>query len=121
MMVTDRARASMLFSTNSAIAFRGLPCDRAMMVMAFQSSPMRSLPVVPRARRTLYDRALFPIGGRCASAAVEGPGREAAEGCLRSSLSRFFGLVILDEARGMWPALARDASIYLASGDNSQR
>src|SRR6202048_4709720 len=34
----------MLFSTSSAIAFSGLLCDRAMILMAFQSSPIRSLP-----------------------------------------------------------------------------
>src|SRR5208283_2019578 len=39
------ACASMLFSTNSAIAFRGLLCERAMMRIAFQSSPIRSLPL----------------------------------------------------------------------------
>jgi len=38
------ARASMLFSTNSAIAFSGLLCDSAMMRIAFQSSPILSLP-----------------------------------------------------------------------------
>lgn len=38
------AWASMLFSTNSAIAFSGLLCDRAMMRMAFQSSPIFSRP-----------------------------------------------------------------------------
>ena len=47
-----------LFSTNSATAFSGLLCDSAMIVIAFQSSPMRSRPpaagraCVPR-RRTL--------------------------------------------------------------------
>jgi len=35
----------MLFSTNSAMAFRGLLSESAMMRMAFQSSPMRSLPL----------------------------------------------------------------------------
>src|ERR1700730_9766898 len=34
----------MLFSTSSAIAFSGLLCDRAMILIAFQSSPIRSLP-----------------------------------------------------------------------------
>src|ERR1700681_2096525 len=34
----------MLFSTSSAIAFSGLLCDRAMIRIAFQSSPIRSLP-----------------------------------------------------------------------------
>src|SRR5262245_54356739 len=34
----------MQFSTNSAIAFSGLLCDSAMMRIAFQSSPIRSLP-----------------------------------------------------------------------------
>jgi hypothetical protein len=34
----------MLFSTNSAIAFRGLLWESAMMRMAFQSSPIRNLP-----------------------------------------------------------------------------
>jgi hypothetical protein len=34
----------MLFSTSSAIAFSGLLCDSAMMVIAFQSSPILSLP-----------------------------------------------------------------------------
>ena len=34
----------MLFSTNSATALSGLLCDRAMMRIAFQSSPILSLP-----------------------------------------------------------------------------
>src|SRR5450755_2618791 len=38
------AFASMLFSTNSAMALSGLLCDRAMIRMAFQSSPILSLP-----------------------------------------------------------------------------
>jgi len=36
----------MLFSTNSAIAFSGLLCDSAMIVIAFQSSPIFSRPRV---------------------------------------------------------------------------
>src|SRR6516164_10599544 len=43
-IVTVRALASMLFSTSSAIAFRGLLCDSAIMVIAFQSSPVLSRP-----------------------------------------------------------------------------
>src|SRR5215467_12000962 len=43
-MVMFRAEASMLFSTNSATAFNGFCCESAMIVIAFQSSPMRSLP-----------------------------------------------------------------------------
>src|SRR5207249_11681821 len=39
------ACASMLFSTNSAMALSGLLCDSAMMRMAFQSSPIRNLPL----------------------------------------------------------------------------
>ena len=35
------------FSTNSAIALRGFDCESAMMVIAFQSSPMRNLPRSP--------------------------------------------------------------------------
>ena len=42
--VTRLARASMLFSTNSATAFSGLLCERAIMRIAFQLSPMRNLP-----------------------------------------------------------------------------
>src|ERR1700682_3637057 len=38
------ACASMQFSTNSAIALSGLLCERAMIRIAFQSSPIRSLP-----------------------------------------------------------------------------
>ncbi len=38
------AFASTLFSTNSAIAFKGLLCESAMMRIAFQSSPILSLP-----------------------------------------------------------------------------
>src|SRR6476659_2646730 len=34
----------MLFSTNSAIAFKGLLCESAMIRIAFQSSPILSLP-----------------------------------------------------------------------------
>jgi hypothetical protein len=37
-----RAWASMLFSTNSAMAFRGLLCESAMIRIAFQSSPILS-------------------------------------------------------------------------------
>ena len=40
----------MLFSTNSAIAFSGLLCDSAMIRIAFQSSPIRSLPFASAAR-----------------------------------------------------------------------
>jgi phosphoserine aminotransferase len=36
--------ASMEFSTSSAMAFSGFDCDNAMIVIAFQSLPMRSLP-----------------------------------------------------------------------------
>ena len=39
------AWASMLFSTNSAIALSGLDCERAIIRIAFQSSPMRSFPL----------------------------------------------------------------------------
>ena len=35
----------MLFSTNSAMAFSGLLCESAMIRMAFQSSPIRNLPL----------------------------------------------------------------------------
>src|SRR5215472_10888781 len=38
------AFASILFSTSSAMALRGLLCDSAMMRIAFQSSPIRNLP-----------------------------------------------------------------------------
>jgi len=37
----------MLFSTNSATALSGFVWDLAMMVIAFQLSPIRSLPVLP--------------------------------------------------------------------------
>ena len=43
-MVMVVACASMLFSTNSAIALSGLLCDSAMIRIAFQSSPILSLP-----------------------------------------------------------------------------
>src|ERR1700693_3414653 len=39
------ARASMQFSTNSAMALSGLLCERAMIRIAFQSSPIRKLPL----------------------------------------------------------------------------
>src|ERR1035438_6786822 len=39
------ACASMQFSTNSAMALSGLLCERAMIRMAFQSSPIRNLPL----------------------------------------------------------------------------
>jgi hypothetical protein len=39
-----RAKASMLFSTNSATAFNGFCCERAIIVIAFQSSPIRNRP-----------------------------------------------------------------------------
>ena len=39
------ACASIEFSTNSAIAFNGLLCESAIIRIAFQSSPMRSLPL----------------------------------------------------------------------------
>ena len=44
-MVTVRAWASMLFSTSSAIALSGLFWESAMMVMAFQLSPIRRRPL----------------------------------------------------------------------------
>ena len=43
-MVILLAFASMEFSTNSAIALRGLLCESAMIRMAFQSSPILSFP-----------------------------------------------------------------------------
>ena len=43
-MVMVFACASIEFSTNSAIAFKGLLCESAMMRIAFQSSPILSLP-----------------------------------------------------------------------------
>src|SRR6266436_8697576 len=39
------ACASMLFSTNSAMALSGLLCESAMIRIAFQSSPIRNLPL----------------------------------------------------------------------------
>src|SRR5438552_13939374 len=57
-MVTEDAFASMLFSTSSAIAFNGLLCDKAMMVMAFQSSPILSL---PRARSRVLAAAVAMV------------------------------------------------------------
>ena len=47
--------ASMLFSTSSAIAFSELLCDNAMMVMAFQSSPIS----VCRAPRSGFPSVCF--------------------------------------------------------------
>jgi hypothetical protein len=44
-MVMVFASASMQFSTNSAIALSGLLCDSEIMQIAFQSSPIRSLPL----------------------------------------------------------------------------
>src|SRR5690349_3439033 len=44
-MATVSACASIQFSTNSAIALSGLLCDRAMIRIAFQSSPIRNLPL----------------------------------------------------------------------------
>src|SRR5204862_6415685 len=46
--------ASMLFSTSSAVALSGLLYDSAMMVIAFQSSPILSL---PRARGRVFKLA----------------------------------------------------------------
>src|SRR5690349_19678975 len=43
-MVMVLACASMLFSTNSAMALSGLACESAMIRMAFQSSPILNLP-----------------------------------------------------------------------------
>jgi hypothetical protein len=54
-MVTEDALASMLFSTSSAIAFSGLLCDSAMMVIAFQLSLILSL---PRARSRVLAAAV---------------------------------------------------------------
>src|ERR1700693_5068548 len=39
------ACASMQFSKNFAMALRGLLCERAMIRIAFQSSPIRNLPL----------------------------------------------------------------------------
>src|ERR1700682_5539814 len=44
-MATVLACASMQFSTNSAMALSGLLCERAMIRIAFQSSPIRNLPL----------------------------------------------------------------------------
>ena len=65
-MTTVLARASMLFSTNSAMAFRGLLWERAMMRMAFQSSPIRSLPLSD----ALLLAALFFVTGAAGRASV---------------------------------------------------
>jgi hypothetical protein len=59
-MTTVLARASMLFSINSAMAFRGLLWERAMMRMAFQSSPIRNLPLSD----ALLLAALFLVTGQ---------------------------------------------------------
>jgi hypothetical protein len=61
--VTERDLASMLFSISSATAFMGLECESAMMVIAFQSSPILSLPraraaPLPRSVRKLLSRAI---------------------------------------------------------------
>src|SRR6266568_2835643 len=55
-IVIFRAEASMLFSTNSATAFNGFCCERAMIVMAFQSSPIRNRPefFMMRSYRSLF-------------------------------------------------------------------
>ena len=55
------ARASILFSTNSAIAFKGLFCERAMMVMTFQLSPILSLPPA-RLPDPFFAEDTLPIG-----------------------------------------------------------
>lgn len=47
-MMIALARASMLFSTNSAMAFKGFAWESAMMRMAFQSSPIRNFPFSER-------------------------------------------------------------------------
>src|SRR5215468_9270632 len=44
-MVMVLACASMLFSTSSAMALSGLACESAMIRIAFQSSPIRNLPL----------------------------------------------------------------------------
>jgi len=44
-IVTSVAWASMQFWTNSAIAFSGWLCESAMIRIAFQSSPILSLPL----------------------------------------------------------------------------
>ena len=49
--------ASILFSTNSATAFSGLSCDGAMMLIADQWSPMRSLPAASFLRAVDVERA----------------------------------------------------------------
>jgi hypothetical protein len=59
------ARASIEFSTNSAIAFKGLLCESAMIRMAFQSSPIRSFPLsFTLIFMRIYDtaKALFNVG-----------------------------------------------------------
>jgi hypothetical protein len=48
----------MEFSTSSATAFSGLDWERAMMVIAFQSLPIRSL---PRLRERFGDSGFFDI------------------------------------------------------------
>src|ERR1700688_2424100 len=67
-MVMVLAWASMLFSTNSAMAFSGLLCESAMIRIAFQSSPMRSLPLslllvfITRGRRMGPCSASYSVG-----------------------------------------------------------
>src|ERR1019366_8498493 len=61
----DLACASMLFSTNSATALSGLLWESAMMRIAFQSSPILSLPLALRLRSTvLYILRDRPRSGR---------------------------------------------------------
>src|SRR5450755_486314 len=86
-MTIAAACASMLFSTNSAMALSGLLCDRAMIRIAFQSSPILSLPAalgrslravlaaVTDARPLVVSSApLWPPGPRLArEARVVGP------------------------------------------------
>ena len=68
----DLGSASMLFSTNSAMALSGLLCESAIIRIAFQSSPIRNLPLADSLDLAIIFCNIDKVSGR------ERPGGVAA-------------------------------------------
>src|SRR5438034_3202008 len=114
------ACASTLFSTNSAIAFSGFPCESAMIRIAFQSSPILSLPrsaTWPGRRPFGFGRrAELSHGSRDKSFSLTGslrikPRIEHGEMCFEVIAS-----VARNDREAMMPAGRRDNQVGLGKG-----
>src|SRR6185437_1097757 len=82
------ACASIEFSTNLVIAFRGLLCDSAMMRIAFQSSPIRSLPLSVSFDRVDFVFEAFDFVTRISSDAALARSLRALRGSLHEWVNR---------------------------------